>query len=289
MYKKVTIAGMGLIGGSIGLALKEKGLAEEVCGWGRNMERLKLALDKGACDTVTTDIKEASAGMEILILATPPEIIKMQLKDIKQYLEKGVLIMDVGSVKESIVEAVEKEGVFNAGAEFLGCHPMAGSEKTGVANAQGAMFENAPCIITPVDENTAEGIDKGKRFWEGLGADIYVIGASEHDLMIGMVSHLPHVVSSVLTKSLTEKINDLKRVSNISGPSFKSMSRVAGSSPELWSQIYMENRKQVMQAIHTFLTELEKFNNMLSEKDIKGIKKYLEEASESRNKIWPSE
>lgn len=288
-YRKVTIMGVGLIGGSIGIDLKEKKIADEVWGWGRNIEHLKIGIQRGTCDKVTTDIKEALDEAEIIILATPPEIIKSQLKSIKPYLKKKMLIMDVGSTKFSILETAQREGVFDTGAEFLGCHPMTGSEKTGAKNAAGNIFKSSPCILTPVSKNTEQGIQEGKKFWNMLGAKVIILEPAAHDLIIGFISHLPHVLSSVLIKSSVEKLDNFDTISDISGPSFRQFTRIAGSSSDLWAQIFMENRNQVLLAIETFQKELKIFEKLIKGNNKENLEGFLNRAAEYKNKIWPAE
>jgi prephenate dehydrogenase len=288
-YRKVTIFGMGLIGGAIGIDLKKKGLAEEVCGWGRNTERLRQAIEKRACDTTTREISDAIKNSEIIVLATPPKIIKSQLIEIKPHLKEGMLLMDAGSVKGSIIEASQEAKIYETGAEFLGCHPMAGSEKSGIINAVSGMLKNAPCIITPDSNNTIEGVEKGKKFWRELGSKIVIMDPDEHDLFVGFMSHLPHILSSTLVNTSAEKLKDTELMSKLCGPSFIEVTRIASSSPEMWSQIYLENRKPVLLAIDSFLDRITKFKDLLTKKENKKIEKFMQNAARYKEDICPSE
>jgi prephenate dehydrogenase len=284
-YNKVTIIGMGLIGGALGMDLKKKRLAKEVCAWGRNEAHLKQALNKGACDTITDDIIKAIENAEIVIFATPPKVIINQLHDIKTHLKEGMLLMDVGSIKGSITEASEELRIFKTGAEFVGCHPMAGSEKTGVLNAQSGIFKDAPCIITPESNNTVDGVESAKIFWENLGSKVVIMDPYEHDMYVGFISHLPHVISSTIMNTSADKLKHIDMIAQICGPSFTEITRVAGSSEQMWSQIYLENRKQVLLAIDTFIENLEKFKEFLINNDNKKLEKYLKKAKDAREKV----
>lgn len=288
-YRKVSILGMGLLGGAIGIDLKEKGLAEEVRGWGRNSEHLEQAIEKKACDTASLDMSVAVKDADIIILATPPLVIKNQLAEVKPFLKEGALVMDVGSVKGSVVEAAQQTKIYETGSEFLGCHPIAGSEKSGVANAVSGMFRNAPCIITPDSNNTVEGVEKGKKFWQELGSKIIIMDPDEHDLFIGFMSHLPHVISSTLVKASAEKLKETELMTKICGPSFIDLTRIASSSPGMWSQIYLENRKQVLLAIDSFLEGIMKFKDLLLKKENKKIEKFIKDAVKYKKDICPSE
>lgn len=283
-YSKVSILGVGLIGGSIGRDLKSKKLAENVCGWGRNEKRLKKAR-KSACHTITTDIKEAVSDSEIIILCTPPEIIKKQLVEIKPYLEEDMLVMDVGSVKSSIVKQAEKIKIYKTGAAFIGCHPMAGSEKSGMENSKENLFVDAPCILTPLRSDEKEDINKGREFWKELGSNVILMDYHEHDLLVGFVSHITHLISSILVNSYSKRFKDTDLIKEIAGTSFIDMTRIAGSSPELWSQIYRDNRKNVLLGLNSFEDSLKEIRKYLKKKDNKAIVQFLKKSAEYKNKL----
>lgn len=285
MYKKVSIFGMGLIGGAIGLDLKERGSARTVYAWGRNIRHLENAHKAGACDEITQDIQEAVEGAEIIILATPPEIIKAHLLDIKPYLKEGMIIMDVGSVKVTITEEAREQSIYETKAEFLGCHPIAGSEKTGIENAFSNMFKDAPCIITPTDLNSAQVIEKGKEFWSLLGANVIILKPREHDLYVGFLSHLSHIVASAFIKTAYEKIKDDDLINDIHGPSFRELTRIAGSPSVMWKNILLENRNNVVLSIESLLEQLNEFKKILLKKDEKNLEKFLAEAADFRKKL----
>ncbi len=280
-YRKVSILGVGLIGGAIGIALKKKKLAGEVWGWGRNKKRLKEAVSKKACDKTTKEIEQAVKGSDIVILSTPPEIIIKQIKEIKPYISDDSLIMDVGSVKTRIVDTARSEISNN----FVGCHPMTGSEKTGVVNASGGMFENAPCIITPNGNPPKMRLEKAKNFWEDLGCRIVVMDSREHDLMVAFTSHLPHAISSALACTFSEKLRNADSVNEIAGPSFRDMTRIAGASAVMWAQIYGENKENVLYALDSFEKKLKKFKNHVKHLNKSKMKKFIQKGSSYKNKI----
>lgn len=286
MYGKVAVIGAGLIGGSVGLDLKERKLAQNVCAWGRNPQRLRDALDRNACDEVTQDLRGAVEGAQVIILATPPDIIRMQMKEMKGYLKEGMLVMDVGSVKNPIIEAASRERLCETGAEFVGCHPMAGSEKSGVANARMSLFKDAPCILTPAAFNTDAGIKRAADFWETLGARVIRMDPVKHDLTAGFLSHLPHVLAFVILRSIEKIKADLDSVNDIAGPSFRHLNRLAGSSPDLWAKIFEENRDQVIISIDTFAGELARFRKLLKKKDYGEIKLMMESVAAFRKNTW---
>jgi len=284
-YKKISVLGVGLIGGGIGISLKKRGLAEEVWGWGRNKDRLQEAISLKACDKVTTGLDEAIKDAEIIIMATPPDIIIRQFNEIKPFLKKGMLVMDVGSVKMPIVKAAKKAGINRTGAEFIGSHPMAGSDKTGVHNATGDMFKKAHCIITPAKGNSEAAVSRAREFWQLLGGEVVSLDPGEHDLTVGFSSHLPHVISSSLASCYRNFLYDTTLLKKIAGPSFDELTRIAAASPDMWMQIYMRNRKNVLLALEKFQDEAERFKKLLSEKNEDELRKFLEEAADFKKNL----
>ncbi|MGM0440898.1 MAG: prephenate dehydrogenase [Elusimicrobiota bacterium] len=283
-YKKFTIVGVGLIGGAIGLEVKDKNLAEEVWGWGRNKDHLDLAIHRGACDEVTTDLKQAVTDSDFIVLATPPKVIKKQLTQIKSYLKKEALIIDVGSVKQTIVKEAEKS-LKNLPVEFVGCHPMAGSEKTGVKNTYKNMFKDAPCIVTQTGYNTEKKVSQVADFWKNLGGNVIFTEPEEHDLMVAFVSHLPHIMATSLINSTYINIKDGEKIGQISGPSFRNITRFGAASEELWSQIYRENKSSVLKTVRELKKSLEKFEKILSGGNSKELKKILKKARLKREEL----
>ncbi|MGM0568291.1 MAG: prephenate dehydrogenase [Elusimicrobiota bacterium] len=283
-YNKVSIIGIGLIGGSIGLALLEKKLARSVSGWGRNPDHLRKAIEKGACTEATTSIKKTLADAEIVILCTPVKVILNQLEEIAKFAPGGAIIMDVGSVKEKIVDAAFKSGLISEKLEFIGAHPMAGSEKTGVENSSEDLFNHAPCILTPHLKNSQKNLARAKLFWQKLGADIVEMTPLQHDISVGFLSHLPHVVSSVLARVSCTNIENPDIISKVAGPSFRENTRIAGASAELWSQIYIQNKEQVIKAVEAFINSLDDFKSILTKEDNDKLSMFIEEGALYRKK-----
>ena len=283
-YNKVSIVGIGLIGGSIGLALLEKKLARSVSGWGRNPDHLRKAIEKGACTEATTSIEKNLTEAEIIILCTPVKVILNQLGDIAKFAQSGAIIMDVGSVKEKIVDTAFKSGLISEKREFIGAHPMAGSEKTGVENSSKDLFNHAPCILTPHLKNSQKNLVKAKLFWQNLGANIVEMTPSQHDIAVGFLSHLPHVVSSVLARVCCENLKNPDIIAKVAGPSFRENTRIAGASADLWSQIYIQNKEQVIKAVEAFIHSLNDFKSILKQEDSHKLAMFIEEGASYRKK-----
>ncbi|MEA3506180.1 MAG: prephenate dehydrogenase/arogenate dehydrogenase family protein, partial [Elusimicrobiota bacterium] len=282
------IAGVGLIGGAIGLDFKKRNLAGTVFGWGRNLKKLEKAVKMGAIDTASLHYEEAVSGADLIILATPPDVILKQMKDILPYVQGGAAIIDVGSIKQPIVEAAAKAGFKKRGAEFVGCHPMAGSDKTGVSNACPGLFDGAPCIVTPRD-NSGEIIEKIIKLWKDLGSKVIVMDPAEHDRAVGAVSHLPHVMATVLINTVAEYMETPDKAAGISGASLAETTRVAKASPELWYDIYSGNKENLIQAIKEAEAKLEEFRKVLEKGNEEKTIEIMDKAKRFREKLWSSD
>ena len=248
-YNKIAIIGMGLIGGSIGKALIKKKLAKEVVGVCRRESSLKRAINEKALTKGFVDnYNEALAGAEIIFIATPVHTIKEVLEKLdKTPLFPGVIVTDAGSTKKEIVNFAAK---FKDKFSFVGGHPLAGSEKTGVEFASASLFEGSLCVLTK-DENTNTGtIEKVQKLWMDLGAEVDIVSPDEHDMILSFTSHLPHVVAYCLAG--VQKKEFLKFAST----GFKDTTRIASSDPILWSDIMMDNKENVLKSIEKLKEEL---------------------------------
>ncbi|NLB35475.1 MAG: prephenate dehydrogenase [Elusimicrobia bacterium] len=284
-YGKVAIFGAGLIGGSIGLDLKKLKIASEITAWGRDQKEIEQVLNAGVADSVTSKISDACKGAEIILLAAPPEAIEHLLGLLPPYLDRGTLIIDVGSVKKSIVQAALKAIGSIPEVEFVGCHPMTGSERRGVENAHSGYFRGAPCILTPADSNSEEMIEKAASFWRTLGMNVIQMSPEEHDLRIGLVSHLPHAVSLALLRSITKTISEPQKIRESAGPSFYDMTRIAASPVSMWSEIYRANAKNLVKSLEDITGELFRFKEALLSGDKKALETYIKEAALLRENI----
>ncbi|MFC2048993.1 prephenate dehydrogenase [Elusimicrobiota bacterium] len=285
-YDKISILGMGLLGGAIGKRILKKNIADTVCGWGRNEQRLANAFKLNTCNKTATDLKESIIGSELIIIATPPDTVISQLKQLASIVTSNVLIMDIASTKTSIVDAAVETGIFQTGAQFIGCHPIAGLEKTGVMYSDEVILENAPCIITPVEQNLEIKLEEAETFWNSLGMYVIRLNPGLHDELLGIFSHIPHILSSVLMKSAYENIDSPEIIPLISGPSYKQMSRLSASDPVLWSQIYRHNKKEIVDSLSLFIKELIAFKDALNEEKEDIISDILIKAYEYREKSF---
>ncbi|MBN1869345.1 MAG: prephenate dehydrogenase [Candidatus Omnitrophica bacterium] len=277
LFKRVTIIGVGLMGGSLGMAIKKHGLAHEVIGLSHRQAALDEAVKIGAIDTPCLDVRKAVSNADLVILATPVESIIKLFSTINPYLKRGCLITDVGSAKARIVENGEK--LLSVPSSFVGSHPMAGSEKKGVANAADNLFEGSVCIMTPTEKTNQVARQKIKLFWTKLGMGVKLLSPEEHDEILAYVSHLPHLLAYGLISGIPE--NFLEYAST----GLKDTSRVAASSPKMWSDICIANSKNVLKALDQCVEYLAHFRKAIVSQDQKSLLQYFTQAQEKRTKL----
>ncbi len=262
--KRVTIIGLGLMGGSLGMALRSlagrpstKGGRWRVTGVGRDKAHLKKALSLGAADEGTTDFVEGVKDADVVVLAVPVDDIVPWARKVGPHLKPGALVMDVGSVKGPIVRSMTRSLArrpsTEGGSVFIGAHPMCGSEKSGVENARADLFQGAPCVLTPLPGAPKDALKEAEYFWTGVGAKVLLLSPEEHDRRVAIVSHLPHLIAQALV--LTAGGED-RRASDLAAGSFRDATRVAAADPELWAQIFSMNRPALLRAAAVFQKQL---------------------------------
>jgi prephenate dehydrogenase len=280
VFETVSICGLGLIGGSLSLCIKKRKIAENVIGIVRRKETLKMAKEKKIADYVTENLSEGVKNADLFIVCTPVESIIEIIKNSLPYLKKGCLITDVGSTKEKIVSEVEKF-MKRDDLSYIGGHPIAGSEKSGLEFANSEIFENSYYIITPSKKYKKNSLLKLKNFIRKIGANPVILTPSQHDFYLSFTSHLPHLVAYSLVSILPENENLEKFIGN----SFKDITRIARSSPLIWQEIFFSNRKKVLKAIEKFKKNLEKFEFNLKENNRDAIYKFLESAKRKKEEL----
>lgn len=279
-FNKVSILGVGLIGASLALALKEKGLCKKITGYGRREENLRMARERGIIDDYSLDPKEASVESDLVILSTPVGVFRDIINKIKEILKKDSLITDVGSVKGSLV--YEIEGSIPDGSFYIGSHPIAGSDKSGIDEARADLFKNALCIMTPTENSDTEALRKIALLWEGLGSKVRFMNPYKHDEIYGAVSHLPHVIAYALVNTIGDIDSEFIEYA---GQGFKDTTRIALSSPEMWRDIVIYNRENLLRFLEVFKDEIKKIEECLKNNDSEAIKDIFERARELRERI----
>lgn len=245
IFNKIAIIGVGLIGGSLGLAVKKKRLARVVVGIGRRTSSIRKALRRGAIDTGTKDPARGVDGADLVIIATPVCLISEFAKKISRSLKKGCMVTDVGSTKAEIVKALER--ILPKGVEFVGSHPLAGSERRGVLFAEEDLFKGSIVIMTKTKRTKAPAIKKLDKFWRSLGVGRVVIKSpEEHDRIVAEISHLPHLAAVALINSAEKKSLEF------ASTGFKDTTRIAASDPEVWRDICLTNKKEILMSLDKY-------------------------------------
>ncbi len=283
-FKKVTIVGVGLIGGSLGMILKRRGLADRVVGVGRSLGNLELAVELGAIDAYERDPKAAMPGTELVILATPVESYVTHLKEWGSLLEPGTIVSDVGSVKGSLVERME--ALVPAGVHFVGAHPIAGKETSGVGAGSADLFAGALCVITPTANTNPQACLMVQQVWEATRSVVLSVDPFVHDRILGAVSHLPHVTAFALMNALTNlQQRDDVDLLDYSGGGLRDTTRIAASSPEMWRDIFLWNHENLLIMIEALEKQLQRFKALIEAKDGPGLEREIAKARETRQRL----
>ena len=280
-FRKITIVGVGLLGGSIGLAARKSRVAKEIAGYARREKTIAESEKVGALDYATTDLLAAVSGADLVILCTPLAQMRSLAEQFVPALKRGAIVTDVGSVKAGVVRELEPL-VKKSGAHFVGSHPMAGSEKMGVLAARADLYANAVCVVTPTKNSDAAAVRKIEQFWKSLGARTLRLDAVKHDLLVSRSSHLPHVAAATLAGLILDPAAT-KEQAALCANGFRDTTRIASGSPEMWRDIVLANRKNVSRSVDAFVGELKKFQAALKRDDAKAVEKFFATAKQSRD------
>lgn len=280
--RRITIWGVGLMGGSLGLALKRNGFQGQRVGLGRNIGRLEKALQHDAVDVVTTEVSEGLHESDLVVLATPVALIPGLVQRIVEVLDsqQSVVLTDVGSTKSVLVRTIESQLQKQASDtfSFVGAHPMAGSHETGVDAARATLFENATCILTPTESTNQDSLQRVKNLWEFVGAVPHLLSPETHDLLIGAASHLPHLIASLLTNTVANVETEQHKALDFTATGFRDTTRIAAGAPDLWTGIFTQNRDVLLSLIDDIVNNLTEFKTSLQTDDLAEIERVLLEA-----------
>jgi prephenate dehydrogenase len=280
-WRKISLIGVGLLGGSLGLAIKQRRLAERVEGYVRREISVAECEGLGALDKATLDLGAAVQDADLVVLCTPIAQMRPLTEEMTPALSPGTLITDVGSVKGSVVQELEPL-VSRTGAHFVGSHPMAGAEKTGVKSARADLFVGAICAITPTAASDPQSVERLEGFWKDVGAVPLRLAAELHDELVSRSSHLPHVLASQLARFVLNSAHP-KEQALLCANGFRDTTRIASGSPEMWRDICLANRHNLARVIEVFIEDLRRFHHLLEMADSKGMETFLREAKERRD------
>jgi len=281
LVNSVAIIGVGLIGGSLGLALKKANLVQNIIGIGRREEKLQQALKLGAVDSVVTDIYFGVKRVDLVILATPVKSILEIAGQMMPYLKMGAIVMDVGSTKKKIVRRLTPSLSLSE-LHFVGTHPLAGSEESGVEAAKADLFKDATCIITPIPQTNENAISIVRSLWESIGAKVIEMTPELHDELLAYSSHLPHILSASLVDLI--KLQD-KKILPLLASGFRDTTRIAASDPVMWRDICLTNQEEILKTIGAFKQILEKWEKLIKEANQEAITKEFAAVKEFRDQI----
>ncbi len=271
-----------MIGGSVGMGCRQRGLARKIIAVVRRAAAVDEVLSRNAADEVFLDISEGVSSADLVVMAAPVESIPVLAKQARDFLKHRCIVTDVGSVKRSIVARMER--LLKSRCHFVGAHPMAGSEKSGIAIASPSLFEGATCIVTPTRNSNRGAVQKVRRLWEALGCRVVYLDPRHHDVSVALVSHLPHVAAACIVNALARSSHDPSSTMSLAGQGFKDTTRIASGSPELWAGICMENRNAILRSLKSFGSEIAAFAELLEKKDREGLRAFLQKAKELKNR-----
>jgi len=278
-FETIAIVGVGLIGGSIALAAKARGMARTVLGVGRKPARLDEARRRGVIDEGLVDLAAAARRADLVVFCTPVDRIVAGVREAGAAVKAGAVLTDAGSVKGAI--ARELATGLPQHVEFVGSHPLAGSEKQGFEFADAQLFERRVCVVTPVESNSRQAVESIGAFWKNLGSTVVEMSPEAHDRALAETSHLPHLVAAALATTLSPENQAL------AATGFRDTTRIAAGDADLWAAIFLQNREQVLASLFRYETAVVPFRRALEQNDASALKLLLKAAKMRRDQIAP--
>ena len=277
VFKQMTILAPGLLGGSLGLAAHRLGLASRITVWARRAE-VRLACSEAEwCAAAYADPCEAVSGSDFVVLCLPVDGIVPMAQRIVPALSNGTLVTDVGSTKSRICRLAAR--AMPAGVHFIGSHPMAGSEKSGLDHADAELFQARACLVTPIEDTVDAPLDALVAFWKALGMEVTTLSPERHDEIVAHISHLPHLLASVLASHLAAKPSGWQA---FCGNGLRDTTRIAAGSPDIWRSIFEENRDELLRALDGFENELARLRSHLHNGEWAQVRHLLEKGRQFR-------
>jgi len=255
IYDRVALLGLGLIAGSMALAMREKGLAGRIVGHARSAETRQTAMEIGLVDEVFDTAAEAVKGADLVVFCVPVGVMGQLAAEVAPHLEKGATVTDVGSVKGAVIKAIAPH--IPEGVHFIPGHPLAGTEHSGPRAGFASLFHNRWCLLTPLEGTDPKALDRLRRLWTEMGANVDEMDAAHHDLVLAVTSHAPHLIAY----TMVGVADDLKRVTereviNYSAAGFRDFTRIAASDPTMWRDVFLNNKEATLEILGRFTEEL---------------------------------
>ena len=283
LIERLAIIGVGLIGGSLARVLREKGEVAEIVGIGRGEANLKKAVELGVIDRCTSDLGAGVEGADLVFIATPVCSIAAIVARIAPFLASGCVVTDGGSVKEGIVAPCER--LMPAGIHFVGGHPIAGTERSGVEASFATLYDGRRCILTPTELTDREALQKVTKMWETAGCEVTLMDVLRHDRVVAAISHLPHMVAYSLVNAVEgyDRFDD--GILRYSAGGFRDFTRIASSDPVMWRDIALMNRDAILEMMDFFNRYFSQLRSLVERGDGEGMQRFFEESKESRDAI----
>jgi prephenate dehydrogenase len=282
-FSRVAIVGLGLIGGSLAQAIRKKELAHEVIGVGRNEDRLKKALGLKIIDRYLIRLDRNLGGIDLVVVATPVGLIAKLVEEMAPHLSPGTIVTDVGSVKATVVEEVER--VLPAHLRFLGGHPIAGTENAGFESSFASLFEGARHILTPTAKTDPKVVKLLEAFWTKIGSHVELMDTEKHDRIFAAVSHLPHLIAYCLVNTILEESNREPDLLSFSAGGFRDFTRIAASHPVMWRDIMLMNKNNLLSVIDRFEETLSHLKGLVEREDADQLTSEFERSRHLRRQI----
>ena len=286
-FKKITIIGLGLIGGSIGLALKRAGSTAQLIGSARSQKTLDVALERNLVERVEIDIVKSVEDADLVILATPLSSFKKIILKVSHNLKPGCIVTDTGSSKLKVIE--ELSNVIPMGVSFIPGHPIAGTELSGPEAGFAELFDDRWCVLTPTEDTNKDALNSIRLLWEEMGSKVEIMNPEHHDRVLAITSHIPHLIAY----NIVGTANDLANVTNkevvkYSAGGFRDFTRIAASDPKMWRDIFLYNDEAVLEMLSFFSKDLMKLKKAIEEKDSDLLQTFFENTREVRKNIIDS-
>ena len=284
-FRRLAVLGVGLLGGSFALAAKRAALAREVVGYSKSPSTIQAAIKAGVIDHGADSALQAATGADLVVLAVPVAAIGPLLRQIRLGLSDSALLLDVGSTKADVADAA-LHALGEAARQFVPCHPIAGSERSGVQHAQVDLFDGRRVVVTPLEANPARFVDAATQVWEALGGVVSVMSPHEHDAAFAAVSHLPHLLAFAFVYAIARQPQGSGFL-QLAGPGFRDFTRIAGSDPTMWRDVFQANSAEVLQQLQMFKQAVAGFEAQLRQGNWSVLESLIRQASQSR-RDWAS-
>lgn len=280
LFDRAAIVGVGLLGASLGLALQASGSARRVTGVGRRQATLDTALALGAIHDTSLDLAEVAAEADCIVIATPAGTVIDALNTIRAACKPGTIILDVASTKADICAHAAQ--LWTAPRRFVGCHPMAGSEKSGPEHATATLYQNSVCFVENSPDLDPDALARVCQLWERCGARVVPVDPAHHDALLARTSHIPHILATLLASSAREE----GATREFAGNGFRDMTRLAEGSPEMWRDITLTNREAIMDGLESLRGQLNDFITAVERSDGNGLMQIFENGREARRQVY---